>query len=281
MRKLSSYVLWIFISIITMPYAQQNTVVDGSTIFGDLTARQIGPALMSGRVNDLEIHPSNHKIIYLGAAGGGVWKSNDGGATFNPIFDDYIQSIGTVKLDPNDPDKTIYVGTGETWTRNSVSYGNGLYKTTDGGSNWKKIGLENSERIAGIEINPKNSQEIYVAALGALWGDNEQRGVFKSSDGGETWEKILYINAKTGCADLLMDPRNPSVLYASMWEFRRTAWSFDSGGENSALYKSEDGGKTWNKIHNGFPDGKLGRMSGGAAFGAVKGVGNREELQRP
>jgi len=243
-----------------MPYAQQNTVVDGSTIFGDLTARQIGPALMSGRVNDLEIHPSNHKIIYLGAAGGGVWKSNDGGATFNPIFDDYIQSIGTVKLDPNDPDKTIYVGTGETWTRNSVSYGNGLYKTTDGGSNWKKIGLENSERIAGIEINPKNSQEIYVAALGALWGDNEQRGVFKSSDGGETWEKILYINAKTGCADLLMDPRNPSVLYASMWEFRRTAWSFDSGGENSALYKSEDGGKTWNKIHNGFPDGKLGRM---------------------
>jgi len=260
MRKLSSYVLWIFISIITIPYAQQNTVVDGSTLFGDLTARQIGPALMSGRVNDLEIHPSNHKIIYLGAAGGGVWKSNDGGATFNPIFDDYIQSIGTVKLDPNDPDKTIYVGTGETWTRNSVSYGNGLYKTTDGGSNWKKIGLENSERIAGIVINPKNSQEIYVAALGALWGDNEQRGVFKSSDGGETWENILYINAKTGCADLLMDPRNPSVLYASMWEFRRTAWSFDSGGENSALYKSEDGGKTWNKIHNGFPDGKLGRM---------------------
>ena len=147
MRKLSSYVLWIFISIITIPYAQQNTVVDGSTLFGDLTARQIGPALMSGRVNDLEIHPSNHKIIYLGAAGGGVWKSNDGGATFNPIFDDYIQSIGTVKLDPNDPDKTIYVGTGETWTRNSVSYGNGHYKTTEGGSNWKKIGLENSEPL--------------------------------------------------------------------------------------------------------------------------------------
>ncbi|MDC0460408.1 hypothetical protein OAM07_06590 [Crocinitomicaceae bacterium] len=260
MRKLSSYVLWIFISAITIPYAQETTVVDGSSIFGDLNARQIGPALMSGRINDLEIHPNNHKIIYLGAAGGGVWKSNDGGATFNPIFDDYIQSIGTVKLDPNDPDNTIYVGTGETWTRNSVSYGNGLYKTTDGGSNWKKIGLENSERIAGIVINPNNSQEIYVAALGALWGDNEERGVFKSTDGGLTWEKILYVNAKTGCADIMMDPRNPSILYASMWEFRRTGWSFDSGGENSALYKSEDSGKTWKKIHNGFPEGKLGRM---------------------
>ena len=260
MRKLSSYVLWIFISAITIPYAQEITVVDGSSIFGDLNARQIGPALMSGRINDLEIHPNNHKIIYLGAAGGGVWKSNDGGATFNPIFDDYIQSIGTVKLDPNDPDNTIYVGTGETWTRNSVSYGNGLYKTTDGGSNWKKIGLENSERIAGIVINPNNSLEIYVAALGALWGDNEERGVFKSTDGGLTWEKILYVNAKTGCADIMMDPRNPSILYASMWEFRRTGWSFDSGGDNSALYKSEDSGKTWKKIHNGFPEGKLGRM---------------------
>ena len=215
---------------------------------------------MSGRVNDLEIHPTNNKIVYLGAGGGGVWKSNDGGATFIPIFDDYIQSIGTVTLDPNDPDKTIYVGTGETWTRNSVSYGNGLYKTTDGGSNWQKIGLENSERIASIVVNPENSNEIYVAAMGALWGDNEERGVFKSIDGGQTWKKVLYVNPRTGCADLLMDPRNPSVLYASMWEFRRTGWSFDSGGENSALYKSIDGGKTWGKIHKGFPEGKLGRM---------------------
>ncbi|MGB1729897.1 MAG: WD40/YVTN/BNR-like repeat-containing protein [Crocinitomicaceae bacterium] len=260
MKKLNICVLWIFLSTIIFPYSQESEVKDGSSIFGDLTARQIGPALMSGRINDLEIHPTNHRIIYLGAAGGGVWKSNDGGATFNPIFDDHIQSIGTVTLDPNDPDKTIYVGTGETWTRNSVSYGDGIYKSSDGGANWKHIGLKNSERIAGIIVNPKNSNEIYVAALGALWGDHEERGVFKSIDGGETWEKILYINAKTGCADLIMDPRNPSVLYASMWEFRRTAWSFDSGGENSALYKSEDGGETWNKIHNGFPKGKLGRM---------------------
>jgi photosystem II stability/assembly factor-like uncharacterized protein len=260
MKKLSFYALWLCMATIIPAHTQEINVTDGSSIFGDLTARHIGPALMSGRVNDLEIHPSNNKIIYLGAGGGGVWKSNDGGATFLPIFDDYIQSIGTVTLDPHDPDKTIYVGTGETWTRNSVSYGNGLYKTTDGGSNWQKIGLENSERIASIVVNPENSNEIYVAAMGALWGDNEERGVFKSTDGGQTWEKVLYVNPRTGCADLLMDPRNPSVLYASMWEFRRTGWSFDSGGENSALYKSIDGGKTWGKIHSGFPEGKLGRM---------------------
>ena len=259
MMRNTYIVLWIFL-VASLTYGQKKQNSDGKTLFGDLTARHIGPGLMSGRINDLELHPTNNKIIYLGAAGGGVWKSNDGGATFNPIFDDHIQSIGTVKLDPNDPDNTIYVGTGETWTRNSVSYGDGLYKSIDGGSNWNKIGLENSERIASIVINPNNSQEIYVGALGALWGDNEERGVFRSTDGGQTWEKILYINSKTGCADLIMDPNNPLILYASMWEFRRTAWSFDSGGENSALYKSLDGGKTWNKIHNGFPEGKLGRM---------------------
>ena len=233
---------------------------DGKALFGDMTARHIGPALMSGRINDMEVHPTNSRIVYAGTAGGGVWKSNDAGSTFNPIFDDYCQSVGAVSLDPNDPDNTIYVGTGETWTRNSVSIGNGLYKSVDGGSNWNLMGLDKSERIANIIVNPKNSNEIYVAALGALWGDSEERGVYKSSDGGATWNKLLYVNAKTGCADLAMDPSNPNVLYASMWEFRRTGWSFDSGGSNSALYKSTDAGATWNKIHNGFPSGKLGRL---------------------
>lgn len=233
---------------------------NGKALFGDMTARHIGPALMSGRINDMEVHPTNSRIIYTGTAGGGVWKSNDAGTTFNPIFDDYCQSIGAVTLDPNDPDKTIYVGTGETWTRNSVSVGDGLYKSIDGGSNWKKIGLEKSERIANIIVNPKNSNEIYVAVLGALWGDSEERGVFKSVDGGQSWNKLLYVNQKTGCADLVMDPNNPNTLYASMWEFRRTGWGFESGGSNSALYKSTDAGATWNKIHNGFPAGKLGRL---------------------
>jgi len=241
--------------------AQNSSSIDLKNLFGDLRARHIGPALMSGRINDMEVHPTNNQIIYAGTAGGGVWKSNDAGTTFNPIFDDHSQSIGAVAIDPNDPDNVIYVGTGETWTRNSVSYGDGLYKSTDGGSNWKKLGFDKSERIANIIVNPKNSNEVYVAVLGALWSDSDERGVYKSSDAGETWEKILYIDEKTGAADMTMDPKDPSVLYASMWEFRRTAWSFSSGGDNSALYKSSDAGKTWNKIHNGFPDGQLGRLA--------------------
>ena len=241
--------------------SQQKDNLNLESYFGDLRARHIGPALMSGRINDLELHPTNPRILYAGTAGGGVWKSNNGGATFNPIFDDHIQSIGAVTLDPNDPDNTIYVGTGETWTRNSVSVGDGLYKSVDGGINWDKIGFENSERIANVIVNPNNSDEIFVGVLGALWSDSDERGVYKSEDGGKTWAQILYDGPSTGCADLAMDPTNPNVLYASMWEFRRTGWSFNSGGEKSALYKSVDGGKTWNKIHNGFPEGKLGRLA--------------------
>jgi len=254
----------IILSIGLLPFnsnAQTTGTISAKGLFGDLSARHIGPALMSGRINDMEVHPTNPRIIYTGTSGGGVWKSNDAGTTFNPIFDDYCQSIGAIALDPNDPDNVIYVGTGETWPRNSVSVGDGLYKSNDGGSNWTKLGFENSERIANIIVNPENSKEIYVAVLGALWSDSKDRGVYKTTDGGVSWKKVLYVDEKTGCADMAMDPTNPNVLYASMWEFRRTAWSFESGGESSALYKSTDAGKTWNKIHNGFPKGKLGRLA--------------------
>ena len=246
-------------------FSQEKKEIKLENYFGDLKAREIGPAVMSGRISDMENHPTDPMIIYAGSAGGGVWKSNDAGTTFYPIFDDHCQSIGALEIDPNDPDNTIYVGTGEPWPRNSVSTGDGIYKSTDGGNNWDKIGLENSERIANIIVNPENSNEVYVAVLGALWSDNKERGVYKSVDGGNTWENILYLNESTGCADLAMDPTNPNILYASMWEFRRTAWSFNSGGENSALYKSTDGGENWNKIHNGFPEGKLGRLAIGVS----------------
>ena len=246
-------------------FSQEKKEIKLENYFGDLSARQIGPAVMSGRISDMENHPTDPMIIYAGSAGGGVWKSNDAGTTFYPIFDDYAQSIGAIELDPNDPDNTIYVGTGEPWPRNSVSIGDGLYKSNDGGNNWKKIGLKNSERIANIIVNPANSNEIYVAVLGALWSDSNERGVYKSNDGGETWENILFLNNSTGCADLAMDLSNPKILYASMWEFRRTAWSFNSGGDNSALYKSTDGGENWSKIHNGFPKGKLGRLAIGVS----------------
>ncbi len=262
MRKLVLALLFGF-GLFSFPAEAQQTDdnIKLEELFGDLRARQIGPALMSGRINDMEAHPSNARIIYAGTAGGGVWKSNDGGTTYNPIFDEYCQSIGAVAVDPNDPDNTIWVGTGETWTRNSVSIGDGLYKSTDGGATWNKIGFDKSERIANIIINPENSNEVYVGILGALWSDSDERGVYKSTDGGNTWDKILYVNKQTGCADMAIDPTDPNTIYASMWEFRRTAWSFNSGGDNSALYKSTDGGKNWKKIHNGFPEGKLGRLA--------------------
>lgn len=242
-------------------YSGSQTELKGEELFGDIRARHIGPALVGGRVSDIEGHPSNSEIVYIGTAGGGVWKSYDGGVMFSSIFDEYCQSIGCVALDPNNPDETLWVGTGEVWTRNSVSVGDGIYKSKDGGQSWTKMGLEKSEHISSIEINPKNSDVVYVGVQGALWGDSEDRGVYKTTDGGLTWNKILYVDQKTGCSDLIMDPNDPNVLYASFWEHRRTGWSFSSGGDKSALYKSTDGGVSWSKIHNGFPSGKYGRIA--------------------
>ncbi len=230
----------------------QNAVVRGKELFGDLRARHIGPALMSGRITDIELHPTSDRIIYAGTGGGGVWKSNNGGATFNSIFDDYCQSIGAIELDPSNPDLVVWVGTGEVWTRNSVSIGDGIYRSNDGGNSWQNMGLEKSERISGIQVNPKNPNEVYVAVLGALWNDSEERGLYKTTDGGKTWNKILYVDKTTGCSDLILDPVNPDIIYASFWEFRRTPWSFNSGGNNSALFKSTDGGKTWIEIISGL-----------------------------
>jgi photosystem II stability/assembly factor-like uncharacterized protein len=256
------YYTFIFLFIYSNVLISQKAIpLKSDEIFGAVKARQIGPAVMSGRVVDLEAHPKDSKIFYVAAAGGGVWQTNNAGITFNPIFDKHTQCIGAIALDPSDPDKTIWVGSGETWTRNSVSVGDGIYKSKDGGQNWTNMGLAKSERISNIIVHPKNSNEVYVGVLGALWGDSEDRGVYKTNDGGKTWNKIFFINNTTGCSELVMDPTNPDIMYAAFWEFRRTGYSFNSGGTNSALYKTLDGGKTWNKIHNGFPSGKLGRIT--------------------
>ena len=241
--------------------AQEEIVLKGKELFGDLKARHIGPAIMSGRISDIENHPTNNKILYIGTAGGGVWKSSDGGASFSSIFDKHIQSIGCVALDPNNPDNVIWVGSGEPWTRNSVSVGDGIYKSVDGGVNFTNMGLPKSDRISSIVVDPKNSNTVWVGVLGSLWGDSNERGIYKTTDGGVTWNKEFYIDNKTGCSDIVIDTTNSDIMYASFWEFRRTAWSFNSGGNNSALYKSLDRGKTWNKIHNGFPNGMLGRFA--------------------
>lgn len=237
----------------------------GSTLFGALRARHIGPATTSGRITAIDCINERPEVMFIGTASGGVWKSNSAGAEFRPVFDDHTQSIGALAIDQSKPD-IIWVGTGETNVRNSVSVGDGIYKSTDGGITWKHLGLKNTERIADIIIHPTNSDIAYVAALGHLWNANEDRGVYKTTDGGKTWSKILYVDENTGAADLSIDPRNPDVLYAAMWGFRRYPDFFDSGlGGKSGLYKSTDGGQTWNTIHKGLPQETLGRMAVAAA----------------
>ncbi|MBP7821286.1 MAG: hypothetical protein KA010_00090 [Saprospiraceae bacterium] len=238
--------------------AQNKTI---SVNLGDLRARNIGPAVMSGRVSDIVGVNKSPEILYVGAANGGVWKSLNGGTSFKPIFDEHTQSIGKITIDQNHPD-TVWVGTGESWVRNSVSVGDGIYVTKNGGNTWQKMGLNKSERIADIIIDPQNSSTLYVAVQGALWADSEERGVYKSTDFGATWERVLFVNKSTGCTDLAIDPTNSSTLWACMWEHRRYPDYFHSGGEGSGLYKSLDGGKTWNKINaEGFPKSKLGRLA--------------------
>lgn len=232
-----------------------------AALFGDLRARQIGPATMSGRISSIAVVPDNPEILYVGSATGGVWKTLSGGGLMSPVFDDHTMSIGKVAIAPSNPD-IVWVGTGEPWPRNSVSVGTGIYKSTNAGSEWMHMGLDDTERIADIAIHPENPDIVYVAALGHLWDANEQRGIFKTTDGGQNWTKVLYIDEHTGGADLSLDVNNPDVLYAAMWSHRRQPWTFDSGfNGQSGLYKTTDGGQNWSTIHNGLPDETLGRMA--------------------
>ncbi len=232
-----------------------------SSMFSVMEARQLGPGTMSGRITAIEgVNSDEGKTLYIGTAGGGVWKSTNAGASYKPKFDKYCQSIGALAIDQKNP-SVVYVATGESNMRNSVSIGNGIYKTSDGGDNWKKIGLDSTEHISKVVIHPANSDIIYVAAPGALWSNSKHRGLYKSTDAGESWTKIFYIDDKTGCADLLIDPTNPDILFASMWQFRRQPFSFNSGGTTSGLYKSIDGGKTWKEITNGLPPKPFGRIA--------------------
>lgn len=252
--------LIVFYAIAVSSISAQKKPVINSNTFGAIEARHIGPARMSGRISAIDAVNNDYRIVYVGSASGGIWKSTNGGTTFEPVFDDHIQSIGAVAIDQNHPD-TVWVGTGEPWTRNSVSIGGGIYKTTNGGDTWKKLGLENTERIARIVVDPDNSDIVYVAAMGHLWGPNEERGVFKTVDGGETWEKVLYVDENTGCADITIDPRKPETLFAGMWDFRRKPYTFRSGGPGSGLYKTTDGGENWKKLTNDLPEDSIGRIA--------------------
>lgn len=234
--------------------------IDSNT-FGSLEARSIGPAVMSGRISAIDGVSAYPTVLYVGSASGGLWKSEDGGIDFDPVFDgDNPQSIGAVRVDPANPE-TVWVGTGESWVRNSVSIGDGVYRSTDGGDSWQHMGLEDSERIGAIRISSLDGNTVFVCALGHLWDDNQQRGVFRTTDGGESWDKVLYVDQRTGCADLDLDPTNPNIVYAGMWEHRRYPDFFESGGPGSALYRSMDGGDTWQKMTEGLPEGTIGRSA--------------------
>ena len=232
--------------------------------FERLEWRSIGPCNMGGRVADVEGVPGNPNLVYVATGSGGIFKTTNGGMTWTPIFERQgTISVGDIALEPNNPD-VIWVGTGEGNPRNSVSFGDGVYKSVDGGKTWKHLGLGDSNTINRILLHPSNPDIAYVAAQGHLWGPNEERGVFMTTDGGKTWTKTLYIDPTHGAADLEMDPQNPNILYAGMWHFERKPWTFTSGSEKGGLYRSLDGGRTWNKITAGLPK-LIGRLSVRAA----------------
>src|SRR5215208_1085772 len=246
----------------------------GSASISGLGARNIGSAAMSGRISCIAgVHEPSGKItLFVGSASGGVWKTEDSGTRYHPIFDKQpVQSIGAVAIDPKNS-KVVWVGTGESWTRNSVSIGDGIYKSTDGGDNWTNMGLRASERISKILIDPSNPDVVYACVPGKLWSDSDERGVYRTTDGGKSWSKILKgENLSTGCSMMSMDSKNPKTIYAGMWDFRRQGWTFRSGGEGetgasgSAFYKSTNGGNTWNNLDassaKGLPPKPWGRIA--------------------
>src|SRR5882757_5675769 len=225
-----------------------------------LKYREIGP-FRGGRSLTASGIPGDPNVYYFGSTGGGVWKSTDGALTWQPVFDDQgTSSIGSVAVAPSDPN-VVYVGTGEACIRGNISHGDGVYKTVDGGKTWKNLGLKDSRAIGRVIINPKNPDVAYVAALGHPFGPNQERGVFRTMDGGKTWEKVLYKDENTGAIDIAFDPHNANILFASLWEARRTPWTLSSGGPGSGLYRSNDAGATWKRLEeHSLPKGPYGRI---------------------
>jgi photosystem II stability/assembly factor-like uncharacterized protein len=272
MRFLNHFFL-ILVCFASAAFAADQAPFNSSTISG-LGARNIGSAAMSGRVSAIDAvrEPNGKLTIFIGAASGGVWKSEDSGTRYKPVFDEQpVQSIGALTLDPKNS-KNVWVGTGESWTRNSVSIGNGIYKSADGGETWNYAGLPNSERVAKILVSPASSDTVYAAVPGALWSDSPDRGLYKTTDGGQNWDLILKgTNLSTGASGIAMDPNDPNVIFACMWDFRRKGWTFRSGGDGpdkpsgSGLFRTADGGATWTEItpeaNKGFPKKPYGRLA--------------------
>lgn len=260
---LSTYVIFCFLTTPLLPIAgKSNAKADrfSAKTFSGLKFRSVGPALTSGRISDIAVHPQKRHVYFVAVASGGVWKTENNGTTWKPVFDgEGSYSIGCVTIDPNNP-FVVWVGTGENNSQRSVSYGDGVYKSLDGGKSWKNLGLKNSEHIGKIVVDPRNSQVVYVAVQGPLWNAGGDRGLYKTKDGGKTWNKVLEISENTGLSDLVYDPRNPDVLYAAAYQRRRRVWTLINGGPESAIYKSTDAGQNWRKIEAGLPKEDIGRI---------------------
>jgi len=239
--------------------AQQPAPLSTETLNG-LSARSIGPAVTGGRIHDVEAHPGDPSTIYAATASGGLWKTTNKGTTWNPLFDDQpVSTFGDVALAPSNPE-IVWAGTGEQNNRQSTSWGNGVYRSTDGGETWTHLGLEGTRHIGRVRVHPRDPDVAYVAALGNLWMPTDMRGVYKTTDGGETWEQVLFIDKLTGAVDLAIHPGDPEVLYAAVYQRLRRTWGFNGGGPHSGIYKTTDGGDSWTELTDGVPDGDKGRI---------------------
>jgi len=269
MKRATAILLAMFILVPLWAAAQEEEQEKGKLnagTFSGLKLRCIGPALMSGRISDLAVDPTDAATWYVAVASGGVWKTTNAGTTWNPIFDNYgTYSIGCVTVDPNNP-WVVWVGTGENNSQRSVGWGDGVYKSLDGGRSFKNVGLAKSEHIGKILVDPRDSNVVYVAAQGPLWAPGGDRGLYKTTDGGETWELVLEISENTGVSDIVFDLRNPDVIYASAYQRRRHVWTLINGGPESGLYKTVDGGANWKKINKGLPSGDMGRIGLAISF---------------
>ncbi len=264
--KLSVTLFFLFSILFISPFYQfsEKTNINNPELFSDLTYRNLGPFRAGAWISDIAV-PENPKKVdrytfYVAARNGGVWKTINNGTTFFPIFDDYgVNSIGSVEVAPSDS-SIVWVGTGDDSNARSAYYGNGIYKSIDGGKTFYRKGLKDSHHIGKIIIHPSNPDIVYAAVMGHLFSLNEERGVFKTIDGGNNWEKVLYINDRTGVADIVMDPDDPEILFAATYDKQRYPWHFEAGGEESRIYRSVDSGKNWKELLSGLPSGKLGRI---------------------
>ena len=246
--------------ICSLPVFSQSNLEAIEQAAQGLSLRAIGPANMGGRIADIAVNPQNKSEWYIAVGSGGVWKSSNAGITWHPIFDNQsVYSIGCITIDPNNPN-IVWVGTGENVSGRHVGWGDGIYKSMDGGQSWTNMGLDGTDHIGKILVDPRQSNTIFVAAEGPLWSSGGSRGLYKSTDGGLSWNTVLTIDENTGITDLEFDPSNPDIIYAAAYERRRKTWSLLAGGSHSGIYRSNDNGETWERLQAGLPKGDMGKI---------------------